>query len=451
MYLRQSLDRTGEGLAVARQREDCLKLCDLRGWEPREYEDNDTSASSGVRPNYQRMLHDIESGAIRAVVAWDLDRLHRRPIELEHFMELADKNGIALATVTGDVDLSTDNGRLFARIKGAVARSEVERKSARQKRAARQTAEDGKGWGGLRAFGYTQPGNKIVPWEANLVREAYSSILEGSTLRSVALKWNSMGVTTTRGNKWSGSTVRQVLVNPRYAGMRTYKGEIVSSDADWAGLIAEDKWRAVVAILTQPQRRKGSNARKNLLTGILLCGRVDCGRPMGSGVSQEGDAIYTCKHCFRNSRRLIPVDALVGKIVVAYFSQDDAQELLVDRDRVDLGELRELEKTYLQQLDTAAVDHYSKKRLSESQYNAVTADIQQNLDSVQEKMRSATKVEVFQVMLESKEPQKTWEGLSLDRKRAIVRHLMRLTLLPAGRGQKFTREQLVIDPLTAED
>lgn len=268
VYLRQSLDRTGEGLAVARQREDCLRLCAQRDWDPVEYEDNDTSASKGVRANYQRMLADIESGAIRAVVAWDLDRLHRRPIELEHFMELADRKGIALATVTGDVDLSTDNGRLFARIKGAVARSEVERKSARQKRAARQQAEAGGSWGGLRAFGYTQPGNEIVPWEANLVREAYSSILAGSTLRSVALKWNSMGVTTTRGNKWSGSTVRQVLVNPRYAGLRAYKGEIVGK-AGWEGLVPEEKWRAVTAILNQPQRRKGSNSRRRLLTGIL--------------------------------------------------------------------------------------------------------------------------------------------------------------------------------------
>jgi len=77
-------------------------------------------------------------------VAWHLDRLHRQPIELEHFMALADEKRIALATVAGDVDLSTDNGRLIARITGAVARSEVERKSARQKRAAQQRAEQGR-------------------------------------------------------------------------------------------------------------------------------------------------------------------------------------------------------------------------------------------------------------------------------------------------------------------
>ena len=51
---------------------------------------------------------------------------------------VASEHGIGIVHATGDVDLATDNGRLFARIKGAVARSEVERKSARQRAAGEQ-------------------------------------------------------------------------------------------------------------------------------------------------------------------------------------------------------------------------------------------------------------------------------------------------------------------------
>jgi site-specific DNA recombinase len=79
------------------------------------------------------MLQDIRDGKVGPVVTWHLESLHRQSIGLEHFMALADEHRIALATVTGDVDLSTDNGRLIARITGAVARAEVECKSARQK------------------------------------------------------------------------------------------------------------------------------------------------------------------------------------------------------------------------------------------------------------------------------------------------------------------------------
>jgi DNA invertase Pin-like site-specific DNA recombinase len=57
VYLRQSKDRDGTGLAIARQREDCLKLCTGRCWEPVDYIDNDVSTYSGrKRPAYERML-----------------------------------------------------------------------------------------------------------------------------------------------------------------------------------------------------------------------------------------------------------------------------------------------------------------------------------------------------------------------------------------------------------
>src|SRR3954447_10657503 len=178
VYLRQSLDRDGSGLAVARQREDCLKLCADRGWDHVEYVDNDISASTAkARPAYIRMLADIAAGRLDGVVAWDLDRLHRRPVELEHFIDLADRHRLALATIGGDADLSTDNGRLFARIKGAVARVEIESKSTRHKRAHRHKyartpprhkranrQRAGLGIpppGGRRAVGY-EPGGQIM-------------------------------------------------------------------------------------------------------------------------------------------------------------------------------------------------------------------------------------------------------------------------------------------------
>lgn len=78
-----------QALGIARQRE--VGLCAAKWWTPVEYVDNDVSASSGKkRPAYQRMLTDIRDGRIGAVVAWDLDPLHRRPIELEAFMDLSD-------------------------------------------------------------------------------------------------------------------------------------------------------------------------------------------------------------------------------------------------------------------------------------------------------------------------------------------------------------------------
>lgn len=92
------------------------------------YVDNDLSAYSGkLRPAYERLLADLLAGLRDAVLVVDQDRLTRHPAELEGFIDLADRHGIALANVSGDVDLGTSDGRFRARIMGAVARQESER------------------------------------------------------------------------------------------------------------------------------------------------------------------------------------------------------------------------------------------------------------------------------------------------------------------------------------
>ncbi|WP_455119393.1 recombinase family protein [Rothia dentocariosa] len=76
----------GTVVAVERQREDCEKLTAFRGWEVVEtYVDQSISASDKTKkyPAYLRMVQDYETGLIDAIVVYDLDRLTRRPRELE--------------------------------------------------------------------------------------------------------------------------------------------------------------------------------------------------------------------------------------------------------------------------------------------------------------------------------------------------------------------------------
>ncbi|WP_275888197.1 recombinase family protein [Nonomuraea lactucae] len=151
IYLRISLDHTGEGLAVERQRADCERIARERGWKiVATYTDNSISASdkANVRPDYDRMVRDYSNGRFDAVICWDLDRLTRQPRQLEDWIDAATEPGLLLVTANGEADLSTDGGRLFARIKASVARAEVER--ARQSAAQRQRAAMGRPPRGVR-------------------------------------------------------------------------------------------------------------------------------------------------------------------------------------------------------------------------------------------------------------------------------------------------------------
>jgi DNA invertase Pin-like site-specific DNA recombinase len=132
IYVRISRAADGSTLGVERQEPPCRALCERNGWGIAEiYRDNDLSAFNGRRPGYQRLLADAKAGRVGAIVAWDADRLTRQPIENEGLIDLAERCGTKLATVTGEYDLATSSGRLHFRIKGAVARHESEHRGER--------------------------------------------------------------------------------------------------------------------------------------------------------------------------------------------------------------------------------------------------------------------------------------------------------------------------------
>ncbi len=202
IYARQSLDRTGEGAAVDRQVEDCRRLADARRWDVVEViSDNDMSASTGKRrPGYERLLDLMLTGKVDAVVVWAIDRLTRRLVDLEQVITVCETTGVRLATVTGDLDLSTDTGRMVARILASVARGEVERKGVRQRRANQQRAEGGRmGWT-RRPFGYDRRDGEVVavPAEAEGLQDAARLVLAGSTLAAAARMLDERGLTRIR-------------------------------------------------------------------------------------------------------------------------------------------------------------------------------------------------------------------------------------------------------------
>ena len=75
VYARISSDREGDNLAVGRQLADCEDLAKRRGWTVVErYVDADLSAWKGKqRPEYARLVEEIEAGLIDALVVYHAD------------------------------------------------------------------------------------------------------------------------------------------------------------------------------------------------------------------------------------------------------------------------------------------------------------------------------------------------------------------------------------------
>ena len=458
IYCRISLDRAGAGLGVARQQEDCRELATRLGWPVADaYVDNDVSAYSGKpRPAWQQLLAQVESGAVDAVLCWHVDRLTRSPRELEDVIDLADRHGLALATVTGDIDLQSPTGRMVARLLGASARYESEHKGERQRRQIQQAAEAGhQVAGGRRPYGYALKRDTgritatVDPVEGPIVSECARRVLAGESIASITRDLNQREVLTSAGNPWNRTTLRRMLCSARisgrrehiptdsYEGVRPLVGEIVSTESDWPRIISVEESDRLRALLTRPDRRLTTGgARKHLLSGILHCAR--CGRPM-VGRSSRGVLRYVCNRnpdggkgaCGRMYITAAPTDERIRDLVLSALDSPEMATRLRQREALE-PDLHARIRADEDELEALAADH-GKGEISRAEWKAARAPIVARLDAARERLATSTQTTALDGFVGTLEEMRTrWEWCNVSQRRAVVTAVLEcVTVHPA--------------------
>lgn len=251
---------------------------------------------SGPRPRFQAMLQAVRRGEIDVVLVWAVDRLYRRLADL---LELTNALGDVpvYAVRSGDIDLSTADGRLHANLLGSVAQHESEKKAERVRAAAERRARAGRFPGGARRFGYRHSevdlstGKRtleLIPAEADAIAWAYRHVTAGGSLEAVCREWRDRGLVGPRGAPFTGVSVRDVLLRPMNGGLGVYRGEIVGKSGAPA-IVDEETFRTARAVLSDPRRRTNvGRPVLSLLSGLLRCGV--CGARMSSRYRRRGAA-----------------------------------------------------------------------------------------------------------------------------------------------------------------
>lgn len=465
IYLRVSLDQTGEGLAVERQREDCEDIARSRGWTVVEtYTDNSVSAYNKAksRPNYDRMVEDYKVGRFNALITWDLDRLTRQPRQLEDWIDAAESQGLRLVTANGEADLQTDGGRMYARIKAAVARAEMERKGARQSRAQQQRAAKGRPPRGVRATGYTLDG-ALVPEEADAIRAVYQAFANGSSLRAIAAALSGAQPTvraigdrtfvqdlpksvpqlpTRSGRPWNPTSVTSILRNPRYAGWSMLEGEIVrdSSGApvrgQWDAIVPDGLWLDVQRRLDDPQRKsnRAGTDRKHLGSGLYLCGI--CGAP----VRAHGLRYRCAGHIMRVRDR---IDEMVLEFVQLRLGRPDLAGLLSVQDDDRMESLIREEQAQRDRIRRARTD-YKSEMIDGELFAEIKHEADLKIAALEAERVSLSAGTAATEILLASSPVAAFEAADLAARRAVIDLLCEVRLHAAPRGRK------TFDPSTVD-
>ena len=445
IYARISSDPEGDRLGVNRQRDDCQSLADRKGWPVAEvYIDDDRSAYSGKpRPEYRRMLDDITAHAVDAILVYNLDRLHRQPRELEAFFDIVDAAGLVnLASVEGDINLGSHDGRFQARIMGAVARKSSDDASRRIKRKLLQNAMEGKPTGGgTRPFGYRPDRVTVDPAEAVLVREAASRVLAGDSIRSVAGDWNARGVRTPQDRVWTVETMRRMLHSARLSGQREHHGDIVA-EGTWEAILTPDETARLRSNLDERAATGTRTVRRYLLAGMLRCGR--CGATLVSRPQKGGERRYVCAKgvgfagCGRLAINADPVERLIAEAVLYRLDTPELAAALAgaaSADAATAAEQQTLAKDREQLEELASA--YGNRLLTMPEFLAARKPIEARIEVARKKLSRLSRWAAIDPFLgRSDDLRSTWKTLTLTRQRSIVSAVLdSATVRPAVRGR----------------
>ncbi|WP_328412914.1 recombinase family protein [Streptomyces violaceus] len=463
-YARISLDKDGEELGVQRQRHDYRQVAGVRpGWEvARDYIDNDVSAfkRNVVRPEFERLLVDLQSGVIDGVIAYDLDRLARQPRDLERLIDVFEERPeLVFCTVTNDIDLSTSDGRTMARVMVAFANKASADTGRRIARKHRELADAGKNGGGFPPFGWKADRITLAPEQAALITKAHDDLLAGTRLSTIHREWQEKGIQSSRntGKPISRVALKSILTNPRLAGFRAVKGQKhIGPDGKpvmgvWEPICTPEKLDAVVAVLqgikSQFKTSNMTNNHKYLLSGILRCS--ECGTRMLANIRsswKEGSKgsrfFYRCPAtqdggCGKVSRAGEPMD----KHIINLIHDAEARMKTPAHGAVEWPGSARLAEVGLE--ISELISAMNSKRISAATAIAMLEPLEKERDEL-EYERDRHTVEQVKASAAVVDLSEEFERLPIERQRAVImKHVRAVMVHPAGRGaRKFNPDLL---------
>lgn len=305
---------------VPRQIVDCLRRMLERDWRLGViFADPNRSAWKlhGKRPEFEKLMARISSGANQGVLCWNIDRLFRQPWDLERLLLLVElkqkeKDFYLIASCHEEHRLKD---QLTLRIKAAVAAEESRLKSERIRRLNETRRAAGIVKGGVSPFGHRQAGDTHIS-DAQLSAERTAlewgirHVADGGSLGSVSRNWNERGITTRNGELFNPLNVRAVLLSARHAGLLEYNGQVLRSLAGVEPIVDKETFLRLRGIFDVRKRGRQAGETAHFLSGLIFCD--GCGKPMVgstySGAYEDGEPCRQYRCTPRGCRR-VAVDA----------------------------------------------------------------------------------------------------------------------------------------------
>lgn len=201
-YVRVSTaEQARDGWTLAQQRAAIEAEAKRRGWDLVEViEDAGFTGRNADRPGLQRALTLLgKRKGPKAILVVRLDRLARSLLNLAEYIELSAKQGWGIVALDHELNTTTANGRMVARIIATVAQWESEINGERVREGLAEARANGK------QFGFQRRASDEV------VQRIVRARKRGEPFNKIATRLDRQGVPTPGGGaRWYASTVERI-------------------------------------------------------------------------------------------------------------------------------------------------------------------------------------------------------------------------------------------------
>ncbi len=338
LYIRVSTDRQAkEGDSLEEQESELKKFCDYRNFQIRKiFIERGKSGGNTNRPEYQKLVKDIESGKIKAVVVKKLDRLSRSLLDFEALMLKMQENDVEFMSLRENFDTTTAMGKAMLRVALVFAQLEREQTAERIKDVIAYRASQGLYNGGIPAYGYDNVEKQLVPHkqEKKIIEFIFDTFLHSKSTTVVAKELNAMGSRNRTGSLWDKRQIQKILKRSLYVGLVQLHDQ--SFEGAHQPLVSKLKFDQVQEVFTEKTFNARSGRSRGFLRGYIRCG--DCGQALCPNYTRKKNGkmyyYYRCVSTLNSithnrlcSRPYLPIEDVHDKVTKTFLEYASEQGL----------------------------------------------------------------------------------------------------------------------------